>query len=417
MIRAEYAGCGKSYACERMQQREHNVLFVCPTNVLAAKYGGNGVTINIFFSIGMTEDSKLKRFDDTPYDTIVFDEIFFHDIRKLARIKRYSDQHPEKIIIATGDTDQLETISLMSNTRDYDEYSNHCVDTIFPNRMHLRENKRLKTERDKQTLKQLKKDIFNTGLSIKSIVKKYFKMTTGYDTTNNIAYRNTTCKTVAKNVRHLLKKKKEYEVGEVLICRKWFKLDKVTFNINYEYKIVATDSTTATLDNGTTLNVVLLRSNFIHNYCRTCHSMLGSTAREKITIYDWQHPFVNRKWLYTAVTRAEYLDHVLFFDYVEAGENKRALDTYLQRKVERYKEQDRKAGRDIDENCYITPGWLLDCLGKSCNSCGDCLTYDVEGGRVESNVTAQRIDNDVGHEVSNCVPYCKFCNCCMSNKE
>ena len=44
----------------------------------------------------MTEDSKLKRFDDSPYDTIVFDEIYFHDIRKLARIKHYCEKHPEK---------------------------------------------------------------------------------------------------------------------------------------------------------------------------------------------------------------------------------------------------------------------------------------------------------------------------------
>ena len=38
MIRAEYAGCGKSFACEHMAKRGRNVLFVCPTNVLAAKY-------------------------------------------------------------------------------------------------------------------------------------------------------------------------------------------------------------------------------------------------------------------------------------------------------------------------------------------------------------------------------------------
>jgi len=146
MFRAEYAGCGKSYACEHMQQRGHNVLFVCPTNVLAKKYDNDistGITINKFFSIGMTEDSKLKRFDDSPYDTIVFDEIYFHDIRKLARIKHYCEKHPEKkIIIATGDTNQLETIAMMSNTKDYDEYSDHCIDTIFPNRMFLKENKK-----------------------------------------------------------------------------------------------------------------------------------------------------------------------------------------------------------------------------------------------------------------------------------
>ena len=109
--------------------------------------------------------------------------------------------------------------------------------------------------------------------------------------------------------------------------------------------------------------------------------MQGSTMKDKMTIYDWQYPFVTRKWLYTAVTRAEYLENVLFFDYEEMAENKRALDHYLQRKVERYRQQDQKAGREIDEKDYITPEWLFNCFGKSCNCCGDCLVYEVKPGR------------------------------------
>jgi hypothetical protein len=283
--------------------------------------------------------------------------------------------------------------------------------------MFLKENKRLKNEDDKQKLKQLKTDIFNNDISVKNIIDKYFKTTTRHDTLSNLAYRNSTCKTVANNVRQLLNKKLEYEVDEVLICRKWFKIGTTTFNVNYEYTVIATDESTATLDNGMQLNVVLLRSHFIHNYCRTCHSMQGSTIKDKITIYDWQHFFVSRKWLYTAFTRAEYLDNVMFFDYKEQAENRRALDRYLERKIERYKQQDLKAGRQIDEKDYITPDWLFNCFGKSCNCCGDCLVYEVEDGIVKSNITAQRIDNEAGHEMGNCVAYCDYCNCCMSNKE
>ena len=118
MVRAEFASFGKSYTCKHMANRGHKVLFVCPTNKLASNYGEHGehgVTLNKFFSIGMTEDSKMARFDDSPYDSVVFDEIFFASIRKLARIKNYADKHPEKIIIATGDTNQLETIDIVSN--------------------------------------------------------------------------------------------------------------------------------------------------------------------------------------------------------------------------------------------------------------------------------------------------------------
>ena len=113
MIRAELAGSGKSYACEKMRARGHNVIFVCPTNVLAEKYKEHGCTLNKFFGIGLTEESKVTRFDDTNYDTIVFDEIFFYSVRRLARIKRYCEENPEKIVIATGDTKQLKAIDVI----------------------------------------------------------------------------------------------------------------------------------------------------------------------------------------------------------------------------------------------------------------------------------------------------------------
>ena len=90
------------------------------------------MTINRFLSIGMTDDSKMAKFDDSPYDTIVFDEIFFSSVRKLARIKRYCKEHLEKIVIATGDTNQLESIDCITNQHNYDEYYNKCVDLIFP---------------------------------------------------------------------------------------------------------------------------------------------------------------------------------------------------------------------------------------------------------------------------------------------
>ena len=41
-----------------------------------------------------------------------------------------------------------------------------------------------------------------------------------------------------------------------------------------------------TLSNAMTLPVSLITKNFVHNYCRTCHSFQGSTIEEAITIFD-----------------------------------------------------------------------------------------------------------------------------------
>ena len=90
---------------------------------------------------------------------------------------------------------------------------------------------------------------------------------------------------------------------------------------------------------------------------------------------------------------------------------------YFQKKVDNYKYQDKKAKRQIDERCYLSKDWLLGCIGKSCNSCGDCLTYSRAGGKIDCNLSAQRIDNNIGHQNDNVVPYCLYCNMYMSNRE
>ena len=63
-------------------------------------------------------------------------------------------------------------------------------------------------------------------------------MTDQITTENNIAYTNKRCSSVAKQVRTNLNKKDDYEVGEILVCRKFFKMKDIRFNVNYEYEIV-----------------------------------------------------------------------------------------------------------------------------------------------------------------------------------
>ena len=76
-----------------------------------------------------------------------------------------------------------------------------------------------------------------------------------------------------------------------------------------------------TLSNAMTLPIHLIKKNFVHNYCRTCHSFQGSSIDEAITIFDHKFAYVNRKWLYTAITRATKLKQVYFYDYDESKEN------------------------------------------------------------------------------------------------
>ena len=417
MIRAEYGGCGKSYTCKSMESRGHKVLFVCPTNRLASNYKENGCTLNKFFGRGLAEGTKMAKFDDSGYDTIVFDEILFCSVWHLARIKRYCDNNPNNIVVATGGTKQLECIDCTTNQHDYDEYYNRCVDLVFPVSMLFKENKRLKSKRDNETLKCFKWDVFDDNILVSATTKKYFKTTKDIKTTYNIAYKNATSHSASEEVRSkLLQKREPYEKGETLVRMSWFKLRKQVFHANYEYANTEVADDAITLNNTLSVPIQVIQKNFVHNYCRTRHSSQGSSIDDAITIFDHKFAHASRIWLYTAVTRATDLKKVFCYDYDKGKEGAKEAEQYFARKVERYRQQDEKAKRLIDDEAYITKEWLMGCVGKSCGSCGDCLTYSKAHGKVECNLTAQRLNNDAAHHVDNIVPYCVYFNAYMSNR-
>ena len=259
------------------------------------------------------------------------------------------------------------------------------------------------------------------------LMKKYqllillinFKFTKDISKSNkNIAYLNKTCSNVAEKIRKKLNKTSEYEVGEKLICRKWFKVNKDSFYVNFEYTIVNIENNNITIfDQSTETEYVLpigkIRSNFIFAYCGTCHSYQGSSIDESMTIHDYKYHFVERKWLWTAITRATDLNNVWFYQYNEQPFDDKPIRSYFRKKIEGYKIQDNKANRTISNN-YITVDWLMNCINKRCDHCG--CNLEINSGFLSSNITAHRVDNNICHNLDNIIPMCDICNCSLSNK-
>ena len=69
-------GTGKSYICKRMDELGYKAVFVCPTNRLLQEFEGEAMTVNKFFGTSFG-DAYVGLFDDSKYDVIVFDEIYF----------------------------------------------------------------------------------------------------------------------------------------------------------------------------------------------------------------------------------------------------------------------------------------------------------------------------------------------------
>ena len=82
-------------------------------------------------------------------------------------------------------------------------------------------------------------------------------------------------------------------------------------------------------------------------------------------------------------------------------------------KIEGYKDQDRLAGREIDNKHYVDYEWFIkeESTSNCCYHCG-CgfeLALD-EYNNVFSNISFDRIDNSKGHNKDNLVLSCVHCN-------
>ncbi len=84
----------------------------------------------------------------------------------------------------------------------------------------------------------------------------------------------------------MLNKTFEYEVGEVLVCRKYLKgnFGKCSDNFEYVVKFTKVESIVLKDLSGSRsfeLNRDVIKKQFMHSYCRTCHSFQGSSINEK----------------------------------------------------------------------------------------------------------------------------------------
>ena len=117
------------------------------------------------------------------------------------------------------------------------------------------------------------------------------------------------------------------------------------------------------------------------------------------------------------MTRANDFNRVKFFRYDDDEDLvKYLVDNYLINKVKNYNQQDMKSGRELDGDDYIDEEWLLSLINTNCECCSCVLYIDYDGNNVVSNLSAQRVDCDIGHFKSNCKGLCYECNRGLSNK-
>ena len=125
IIRGKFPGTGKSYIGEYFQKMGKNVLFVVPTNRLLQEKEVEATTYNKFFSFAVHEDvgEKLPAFDYSPFNVLVFDEVYMSSLHVLDKVRRF--------IIGTGDVKQLQGVEVMTNCQNPAAHVDNCIDIVF----------------------------------------------------------------------------------------------------------------------------------------------------------------------------------------------------------------------------------------------------------------------------------------------
>ena len=206
-------------------------------------------------------------------------------------------------------------------------------------------------------------------------------------------------------------------------CRKYVKNKGTKFNVNFKFRISNIVGNIVVLQNVATnekqnIELKVLRKHFIYAYCYTTHSKQGCSVDDDIVIYDWSKWYCSKNWYWTSVSRARDLNRVKFYKY-DADENdlsRLRVETYFKNKVSNYIEQDKKSNRPIDDDDYVDVDFLMDMMNTQCENCNEPLVIDFEDGKISSNISCQRVNNELAHYKSNCIPMCVQCNCAFSNK-
>ena len=409
-----------------------NVLFVVPTNRQLQEIQDKGIeatTYNKFFSIAVHEDvgEKLPIYDYSPYDVIVFDEIYMLNFYTLNKVWQFMENNTHIIRIATGDVKQLEGVETMTNCQDPATYIDNCIDTMFKYNIFLKICKRVgakdsvEGERNRKILNDMYNDWWENNIPRKEFILKYSYLTDDIMASeHNIAYTNMRCENVANEIRDRLNISEKYVVGDILVSRTWIRQPRVNINLRYRITKIEDDElgkqitlqNIARQEDEFMLFEPIVDKNFIYPYCATCHSSQGSSVKESITIHEWDLPITSREWIWTALTRCVDFRKVKFYCNPDFDKqmDKNMIMRYFKNKVENYKIQDRRAKREITEEEYISAEWCLSQFQSRCQKCNTSFNFETKKGKLCSNFTCQRLDNSIAHHIDNSTSFCVYCN-------
>ena len=229
----------------------------------------------------------------------------------------------------------------------------------------------------------------------------------------------------------------KYYIGQKVICRQCFKRKTCQLYTNYIYERLNIEKEeedyNITIRNVNDHKEMMIKYEHLKYmslpYSSTCHSVQGMTIHDPYTIFDSNVAYADRRWIYTAVTRASDFNNITIFEHSKKEceiLEKCKYKQYFDLKIDNYIKQDIVANRITKNNDnelvyknvviedYIDYNWINKQDFK-CYMCGEYFDIELVDAKVNSNLTVDRINNSCYHSKSNCKLCCLSCNCAKRN--
>ena len=383
---------------------------MCPHNCLCEeimKEGGQAITFAKLFGTLLensdvnTNSSFNPSFDITPYDAIIFDEIYLTTMED--RIKLYNWFRFGTFVVniyATGDESQL------SNFLD-ERYSRHkinvSVEMLFPFKIML---KRCKRGVDEANCKRI--DSFcsqfphHSSVMAQQYCKNYFGVLNDARKLKKLFKTHQGIGNHDKNrIIQKLLNIDVFRVGHDAVVKSGsrFKVGKTVFNTNTSVRCLSVHENFVIVKHHSGEEIKLDKKRaetlFAIHESRTCQSIQGLT-KDKIALMGWTN--ASATWLYTACTRARNCADVVLIDPAILPDDPLKQDwDKIRRNIARNLNEDLRHNRRVDEP--VDRKWVEEKYRK----CSTCALCNLQIGSI-NEISIDRIRGNLkfGHDKDNC---------------
>ena len=300
------------------------------------------------------------------------------------------------------------------------EYAFSNLATVFPRRLTLSINKRIRHPAKRRVMEDLCDDLDAEIKSPAEILKDIPRCTWNEldwaGGSHIVAYKSTAARVnaAAHRALHPNQGLTEFRIGDFLRGSGGCRCRGGRINSSAVYEVLEISETHIKVRGRDgrikEATVAAAKKALVRPHARTNHAAQGSSIDGTIFVHDWNTPMATHVWLRTAVSRSTTCDIVL----VDAPARRRyPAGDHISARIVNHRATDSAKGLAWVDEDYITPTWVRERFQRQRFACSGCHE-PIDG---ETDWSIDRVLNALPHTKTNCSCVCRRCQNASGHRE